>query len=297
MTDFWVDPLTPACLAAGVLLLSLRSPARTRRLFCRPSCPAGVMKGSVTHSRAANTTRQLLSQHSSRCSSALVRARGSRIPAAPVRDQRCPAGAGRSALRDRRHDMRFAVHDVRRLTPWRARSRLLEHIGFLSHGLKLYMPTRKRCEGGALSVAIAAIDHRTLSLYGVKPLAGRLMKEGPAAAGQALINETAVRKMGFASPLTRWGRHSRSGSWIVRAAAPRSWCGPGLPDHSGRSADRSRVLHACTPAAQHAGRDPDWPANPGNTRGNRRAVETQTMKKAPPQACSWMSTSNAPTAR
>jgi putative ABC transport system permease protein len=199
--DYTADPALIGWIALGTLLLTLIAglyPAFVLSSFR----PASVVKGLIAHSHGANLTRQILVTLQFAALIALM------VSAIVVYQQR--SFATRDALRvatDQHLVIRGACRgalktELRALPGVRgvacATSSLLDGSAFSNIRLK---------DGTQTAVGEAGVETGALELFGLRPLAGRFFAAADAGSrAHVVINETAVRRFGFASPAAAIGR-------------------------------------------------------------------------------------------
>jgi putative ABC transport system permease protein len=164
--------------------------------------PAAVLKGGAAHSRAANLARQLLVVAQFAVLIAFIAA------AIVIYQQRSFATSGGVRVATAQHylipnapcDSSFAK-ELPRLTGVLGMgcvsSTFVGNLGFY---------TSQQKDGTYLTLSVAPADERALPLYGIKPIAGRLFHDGASARKQVVLNEAAVRKLGYGTPERALGK-------------------------------------------------------------------------------------------
>lgn len=209
--DYWRDPILLAWMALGVLALSLLAglyPAFVLSSFR----PAVTLKGTLAHTRGGNFTRQVLVALQFAVLMSLL------IAAAVGFQQHRFATTEALRVPTDQHLLLAASCDRAFRTEVQ---RLPGVIGascsgwsFLSNGSFSLTPAPS---GGIMPIGVTPVDVGLFELYGLKPLAGRFFSterdsevfiSDPAsrAATRGVINETAVRALGFASPAAALGK-------------------------------------------------------------------------------------------
>jgi len=209
--DYWRDPTLLAWIALGVLTLSVLAglyPAFVLSSFR----PAVTLKGTLTHPRSGNITRQVLVALQF---AVLI----SLLTAAAVAYQQHQF-ATKEALRvptDQHLLLRASCDRAFRTEV----QKLPGVIGascsgwsFLSNGEFALAPGPN---GAPMPIGVTSVDAGLLELYDLKPLAGRFFSTErdsdvyvPDSASRAptrgVINETAVRALGFTTPAAALGK-------------------------------------------------------------------------------------------
>jgi putative ABC transport system permease protein len=215
--EYWRNPAIMAWIVLGALILALLAglyPAFVVSAFR----PATVLRGTLTHSRGASRVWQALVVLQF---AALI---GLMIAAGVVYRQKL--FATRNTLRVPSDQILLIQSpcnsafksEIQRLPGVRgvgcSSESILEDQSFDNVRLP---------DGGALALSLMEIGHGVLELYGLQPLAGRFLPDtaqtgspntaaaptDPAAAGEPLrlvINQTAVRALGFSSPTAAIGQ-------------------------------------------------------------------------------------------
>jgi len=209
--DYWRDPALLALLAFGVLALSVLAglyPAFVLSSFQ----PAITLKGTLTHTRSGNITRQVLvALQFSVLMSLLV--------AAAVAFQQHEF-ATREALRvptDQHLLLRASCDHAFRTEVQRLPGVLgasCSGWSFLSNGEFALTPGPNRVP---MPIGVTSVDVGLLELYDLKPLVGRFFSterdsdvfvtdKASRTGTRGVINETAVRSLGFATPAAALGK-------------------------------------------------------------------------------------------
>ena len=199
--DVLGDPAMLGWILLGVLVLAVAAglyPAFVLSSFK----PAVVLKGDASHSRAATIARQILVVAQFSVLIAFI------VAAIVIYQQRLFASSGGVRVATDQHyllqnapcDSSFAkelprLAGVRGMTC--ASSTFVGNVGFM---------TSKQKDGTYLTLSVAGVDERGLPLYGIQPIAGRLFRDGAAARNQVVINEAAVRKLGYGTPERSLGK-------------------------------------------------------------------------------------------
>jgi putative ABC transport system permease protein len=194
--DYWRDPALIGGLVLGALTLSILAglyPALVLSAFR----PASVLKGTMAHSSGAQRTRQILVTLQFAVLIIMI------VSAVVVYQQRLFATRDALRMDTDQHliiqsPCRAALrNELQALAGVRgaacAGSSLLNGAGF--GNIKL-------TNGTETAYGAVAIDAGLLELLDFKPVAGRFFSSADAtgSTGRVIINETAVRRFGFASP-------------------------------------------------------------------------------------------------
>jgi putative ABC transport system permease protein len=209
--DYWRDPALLAWIAVGVVTLSVLAgiyPAFVLSSFR----PAATLKGTLTHTARGNITRQVLValQFAVLMSLLVAAAVGyQQHKFATTEALRVPTDQHLLLRSSCNHAFRT---EVQRLPGVIGAS--CSGWSFLSNGS--FSLTRAP-SGGTMPIGITPVDAGLFELYDLKPLAGRFFSTerdsevfipDPAsrAATRGVINETAVRALGFATPAAALGQ-------------------------------------------------------------------------------------------
>jgi putative ABC transport system permease protein len=212
--DYWREPGLLGALAlatVGFGVLAGIYPAFVLTAYR----PVGVLNGWTQHSRNAGTVRQVLVTLQFAILITLM------ICTGVVYLQR--HYATQDALRADTDQM---------LAIWPCRETLVEELrglqgvrGVACSGLQILGPqgfrsmsasahrSMRAVDGSSVTVNMAPIDFGLFDLFGVPPIAGRLSTAGAGTTSASnaayVINETAARQLGFASPQAAVGQHVR----------------------------------------------------------------------------------------
>jgi putative ABC transport system permease protein len=199
--QFLRDPAMSGAIVFGILAIAVLAglyPAFVLSSFK----PAAVLKGDATRSRAANLARQLLVVTQFAVLIAFI------VAAVVIYQQRMFAASGGVRAATDQHyllqgapcDSSFAK-ELPRLPGVVgvacASSTFIGNLGFFGARQK---------DGTYLILGVAAADERALPLYGIKPIAGRLFRDGADGRTHVVINEAAVRKLGYGTPEKALGK-------------------------------------------------------------------------------------------
>jgi putative ABC transport system permease protein len=210
--DYWRNPSLLALMAGGVLVLTILAgsyPAFVLSSFR----PAVALKGSATRTHGGNVTRQVLVALQFAVLMSLI------VAAAITWQQRLFAMTDALRVPTDQHLLLRTSCNVAFRTELQ---RLPGVVGaacsswaFLTNGG--FAMTRAP-NGELMSVGVTAIDAGLFELYDLKPLAGRFFSNerdrdvqvpglDSRAPTRGVINETAVRQLGYGSPAAALGRN------------------------------------------------------------------------------------------
>jgi putative ABC transport system permease protein len=209
-TDYWRNPVVVTWIVLGAAILGILAglyPAFIVSAFR----PAAVLRGALTHSKGASRVWQSLVVLQFAALIGLMIAAGViyrqkmfatrnllRVPTDQVLLIQSPCNAAFN-------------NELRRLTGVRgagcSSDTILNGRAFDNVPLK---------GGGALAISQVGIDAGVLELYGLEPVAGRFFRDGaggtssdaapPGTTARLVINQTAVRGLGFASAVAAIGQ-------------------------------------------------------------------------------------------
>ncbi len=200
-SDFFHDPVMLGWIVCGIFLLTIAAglyPAFVLSSFK----PAAVLKGGATHSRTANVARQILVVTQFAVLIAFL------VAAVVIYEQRSFASSGGMRVATDQHYIMQPVQcdsSFAKELPRLAGVRGVSCISWTFLG-NLGFSTSKKKDGSYLTLSVAAVDERGLPLYGIQPIAGRLFQDGPGARTHVVINEAAVRKLGYGTPEQSLGK-------------------------------------------------------------------------------------------
>ena len=226
VTDYWRSPLVLAWVILGSLLLTVLAgfyPAFVVSAFR----PATVLRGTLTRSRGASRVWQSLVVLQF---AALI---GLMIATGVVYQQK--SFATRNALRVPADQILLIESPCNNAF----RSELQRLPGVLGVGCSSdsiltgsSFDNIRRRDGGAQAISVVGVDEGVFELYGLQPMAGRFFPTGAGAAAtsrsgqgdvrQIVINETAVKALGFGTPNTALGQilQLSGGSGEIIGVAP-----------------------------------------------------------------------------
>jgi putative ABC transport system permease protein len=194
---------TPLLGWIGVGILSIAIAAGLYPAFVLSSFkPATVLKGAATHSRAATLARQLLVVIQF---AVLI---GFIIAAIVIYEQRTFAASGGLRVATDQH---YIMPDVpcessfSKELPRLAGVHGVSCSSFAFIGNFGFFTTQKK-DGSYLTIGVSAVDERGFALYGIKPLAGRFYRDGVEGRTHVVINEAAVRLLGYGTPEQALGK-------------------------------------------------------------------------------------------
>ena len=192
---FLTDPAMFGALMAGILAVTVTAglyPAWVLTSFR----PAAVLKGGASPSRTANRARQLLVVAQFAVLIAFI------VTAIVMYQQRSFASRGGvRAVTDQHYLIPRASCDssFAKEMPRLAGVSALSCVSWTFIG-NLGFYTSRQKDGTYLTVGVAAVDERGLPSYGIRPIAGRLYQDGIEGRNHVVINEAAVRALGYGTP-------------------------------------------------------------------------------------------------
>ena len=198
---FLTDPAMFGWLMASILAVAVMAglyPAFVLTSFR----PATVLKGSVTSSRTTNRARQFLVVAQFAVLIAFI------VTAIVMYEQRSFASSGGvRAVTDQHYLIPRASCDssFAKEVPRLAGVRSLSCVSWTFIG-NLGFYTARQKDGTFLTLGVAAVDERGLPSYGIKPIAGRLYRDGAEGRNHVVINEAAVRLLGYGTPEQALGK-------------------------------------------------------------------------------------------
>ena len=199
--DLYRDPAMLGWTVAGILATAIVAglyPAFVLSSFK----PAVVLKGVAAQSRAANVARQAL---------VIVQFAvliGFIIAAVIIYQQRAFASSGGVRAPTDQHYIMQNVpceSSFAKELPRLAGVQGVSCTGWAFLGNFGFMATKKK-DGSYLTIGVSAVDERGLPLYGIRPLAGRLYRNGVEGRTHVVINEAAVRMLGYGTPEQALGK-------------------------------------------------------------------------------------------
>jgi putative ABC transport system permease protein len=199
--DFFGDPAMLAWLVGGVLLLATAAglyPAFVLSSFR----PAAVLKGGAVHSRPARLARQILVVAQFAVLIAFI------VAAVVMYEQRLFATSGGVRVATDQHYIMQGVpcdSPFAKEVPRLAGIHGVSCTGWAFIGNLGFYASRKK-DGSYLTVNVSPVDSRSLPLYGIQPIAGRLFQDGETSRTRVVLNEAAVRQMAYGTPEQALGK-------------------------------------------------------------------------------------------